>query len=198
MKKLLLYLFVAILVCNAFIFFELKRINKCNTIEQLEYMVDFYTGIPKYFLKTFSLTEKDKINRAIAKCWDSWKMAGKDTTKCVVDFTEVEPFDWDTLACVYYSKSLMLEESNEADMYAKKYKLENGTDELHFLRQGKIIKKVGLYMPSDDEKGLSFCTRKQLIKCARHDAKFYLQKRGRFFVLRDMSEDNVPTWRYVQ
>ena len=198
MKKFLFYLFVVILAYNVVIFFELKRVNKCNTIEQLEYMVDFYTAIPEYFLKAFSLTEKDKIDRAIAKHWDLWKTAGKDTTKCVVDFAEVAPFDWDTLAYVYYSKPLTSKEPDEADMYAERYGLENGTDELHFLKQGEIVKSVGLYIPSDEEKGMFFCTRKQLIKRARNNAKFHLQKQGRFLVLRDMSEEYVPAWRYVQ
>ena len=52
-------------------------------------------------------------------------------------------------------------------------------------------------MASDDEKGSYFCSEKNLIKRARNDAKFHVVKKRKFYIIRDMTEEFVLSWRYV-
>ena len=67
----------------------------------------------------------------------------------------------------------------------KKYEEEG----IHFWKDGKLVHEVSLFMASDDEKGVIFCTYKYLIKRGRNDAKFQMQKDSRFSALRDMTEE---------
>lgn len=43
----------------------------------------------------------------------------------------------------------------------------------------------------------NFCTKQDIIKHSRSNARFHLQKKGDFFILRDMSEEYVPSTGYV-
>jgi hypothetical protein len=69
---------------------------------------------------------------------------------------------------------------------------EHSATELHFLRNDRVVHKVNLYMISDDAKGVFFCTKKDIIKRSRSDAKFHLEKDYKFFVIRDTTEEFVP------
>ena len=44
----------------------------------------------------------------------------------------------------------------------------------------------------------NFGTRKNMIKRARNNAKFHLEKKNKFLILRDTTEKYVPAWRYVE
>ena len=84
----------------------------------------------------------------------------------------------------------------EAIRYAKEHNMRS-LEAIHLLKDGKIVYHINLLMWSDEEKGSLFCTNKDMIKRARNDAKFHVQKKKQFFIFRDMTEEYVPSMRYV-
>ena len=137
-------------------------------------------------------SNKDKLDKLVAAHWEEWKAEGKDITMCIVDFAEIMPFEWDTMVYVKYNryskkKDDVKEYMNNQywNVREKKYEEEG----IHFWKDGKLVHEVSLFMASDDEKGVIFCTYKHLIKIGRNDAKFQMQKDSRFSALRDMTEE---------
>ena len=59
---------------------------------------------------------------------------------------------------------------------------------IHFWKDGKLIHEVSLFIASDDEKGAIICTFDNLKIFRKDEAKFQVQKKGRFYGLRDMNE----------
>ena len=47
-------------------------------------------------------SRKEKLDRLVATHWDSWRSEGEDTTKCIIDFSEIMPFEWDTIVYADY------------------------------------------------------------------------------------------------
>ena len=150
-----------------------------------------------FILKPFALTEKDKFDKAVTAYYDKWVNEGKDTTKFVVDFAEIAPFEWDTLCYFWYSSPADENTSKMLIEYAKEHNMKYDLEAIHLLKDGKIVYHIDLLMWSDEEKGSLFCTNKDMIKRARNDAKFHVQKKKQFFIFRDMTEEYVPSWRYV-
>lgn len=196
-------------VKNRYIFFFLVAVLliSCTGVQinygitGFDYWAMFRNEIPVNGLSFFddlSMSNKERLDAAIKEHLNTMETAGKDTAECVVDFAELMPFEWDTLLYVDNYEPFTSEKPDELNEYVTKYNIGYGFEGLLVLSSGKIVCFVDLEMPSDEEKGMFFCTRKQLIKRARNNAKFHLQKQGRFFVLRDMSEEYVPAWRYVQ
>ena len=137
-------------------------------------------------------SNKEKLDKLVAAHWEKWKAEGKDTTMCIVDFAEIMPFEWDTMVYLdYHSYSREEDDVKEYmnnqywNVREKKYEEEG----IHFWKDGKLVHEVSLFMASDDEKGVIFCTCKYLIKRGRNDAKFQMQKDSRFSALRDMTEE---------
>ena len=147
----------------------------------------------------FVNTNKSVLDREVSAYWHEWKSAGKDPACCMVDFDVVAPFKWDTLVYVNYNGVM-----SEASEQLAEYVNTNCTDakdkcsamKLHLLRGGRIVHEVDLYMVSDDAKGVYFCTRKDFIKRGRKDARFHLVREGEFMVLRDTTEEYVPSFSF--
>lgn len=201
MKKILFLAFIILSIFHCYIFFGLKKINNYTIEETWEYLIDFYAEIPQYFLKTFSLTNKDKIDRTFTTHWETFKPYNKDSAIRIVNFTEIIPFDWDSLIYINYKYSSFEDRnSNELKAYMHSYQLENNNNKewLYFIKNSKIVYDINLFMASDNEKGIFFCTNKDIIKRVRNNAKFHVKKKNRFFIIRDMTETYVPTWRYVE
>lgn len=152
------------------------------------------SAAPEYILRGFSISKKDKLDRAVGEYWHDWKVAGKNTVNCIVDFDKIMPFEWDTLVYIrydFYSNN----SSDELEGYLNSYfrnKKRRNANKLHLLHKGKLVHEVELYMMSDDAKGFFLCTKKDFIVRARDDAKFHLVKDGKFFVVRDTTETFVP------
>ena len=137
-------------------------------------------------------SNKEKLDKLVATHWEEWKAEGKDTTMCIVDFAEIMPFEWDTMVYLdYHSYSREEDDVKEYmnnqywNVREEKYKEEG----IHFWKDGKLVHEVSLFMASDDEKGVIFCTCKYLIKRGRNDAKFQMQMIDSFSALRDMTEE---------
>lgn len=188
--KNLLLLFLVLLFTST-LFIECG--NSSKYIFSFDYFKDFNKGVIHYVLKTFSLTKKDRLDSVVGKHWNDWKISGNDTTECIVDFSEIMPFEWDTLVYFYRYK---LKDSNELCDYSKKYSISSGLEGLHFLKNGNIVYYVNLDMSSDNEKGICFCTHKDIIKRSRNNAKFRILKKGAFYVVLDMTEEHAPIWRF--
>ena len=199
MKKLLN--FVVIAVC---LVIGLYHVGKCVAgvsliIGMRESVIETFSSGYEYLLRSLSLSKRDKLSEIVGAYWYDWKTEGKDTTNCVLDFENIMPFEWDSL--IYFRYELDAPRNGEElEEYvntrypdAKKY---YSVTRLHFLRRGKIIHDVNLYMMSDDAIGVYFCTRKNFIKCGRKDAKFRLVKDGRFYPLRVIDEEYVEPFNF--
>lgn len=145
-------------------------------------------------------SEKERLDRMMGIHWENWKSAGKDTTNCVVDFAEVVPVEWDTMVYVNYHASC--EDRNLAEYISHRYWIENEEsrgcpkEAIHFWKDGKLVYEISLLMASDDEKGVYFCTRKDMIVRAYNDAKFHIVRKYEFYIIRDMTEEFVPAWGF--
>ena len=168
------------------------------------------------FLDDLIMPNKERLDRTILDYWDNYKNAGKDTTHCILYFTEIMPFEWDTL--IYIDNHVLydiqkenklydiqkenklydIQKENKLYDYVKKYNISYGFEGLLMLNAGKIVFLVDLKMDSDNEKGTFFCTKKNIIERTRNDAKFHVQKEGCFFVVRDTAEGYVPNLIYVE
>ena len=143
-------------------------------------------------------SEKDQLDNIVGKYWEEWKAVNRDTTCCVLDFDSIMPFEWDTL--VYFDCAYPYEDKENVKEYMRIHNLEDqrkyNPEDLHFLKDGKIVHIVDLYMASDWAKGVYFCTDKEFIKRGRKDAKFHLIRDDKFLVIRDMTEEFVPMRSY--
>lgn len=159
------------------------------------------------FLDDLIMPNKERLDRTILDYWNNYKNAGKDTTHCILYFTEIMPFEWDTL--IYIDNHVLYDIQKENKLYdiqkeyklydyVKKYNISYGFEGLLMLNAGKIVFLVDLKMDSDNEKGTFFCTKKNIIERTRNDAKFHVQKEGCFFVVRDTAEGYVPNLIYVE
>lgn len=150
------------------------------------------------FLDDLIMPDKERLDRTILDYWNNYKNAGKDTTHCILYFTEIMPFEWDTLIYIDNHVLYDIQKENKLYDYVKKYNISYGFEGLLMLNAGKIVFLVDLKMDSDNEKGTFFCTKKNIIERTRNDAKFHLQKEGCFFVVRDTAEGYVPNLIYVE
>lgn len=199
MKKLLN--FVVIAVC---LVIGLYHVGMCVAgvsliIGMRESVIETFSSGYEYLLRSLSLSKRDKLSEIVGAYWYDWKTEGKDTTNCVLDFENIMPFEWDSLMYFRYELDAprngeeLEEYVNTRYPEAKKY---YSVTRLHFLRRGKIIHDVNLYMMSDDAIGVYFCTRKSFIKRGRKDAKFRLVKDGRFYPLRVIDEEYVEPFNF--
>lgn len=67
-------------------------------------------------------------------------------------------------------------------------------EELHFLKNEKIIHQVNLEMAS--EKGAHFCTNNRFIKRGRDYVRFHLIQVDKSLVIRDLTEEFQVKWRF--
>lgn len=197
MKKVFYILMVITLLLAVYV--EYKKAEVVfRSFSFKEFCVSFseiVSSVPEAFLREFSISNKDKLDRAVGKYLHDWTTAGKDSANCIVYFDKVIPFEWDTLVYVkydhYYKDSNSDALMDYMDCYLPDDK-ERSATELHLLHNGKIVLKVNLYMISDDAKGVFFCTKKDFIKRSRADAKFHVIKDDKFYVVRDTDEEYVP------
>ena len=191
--RLSLFLTFTLLICSC------ENIEFNDGLTGCDGWAIFWNDIPIKEKRMFSLllAPKYRLDCAVKDCYDKWKKEGKDTTKFVVDFAEIAPFEWDTLCYFWYSSPADENTSKMLIEYAKEHNMKYDLEAIHLLKDGKIVYHIDLLMWSDEEKGSLFCTNKDMIKRARNDAKFHVQKKKQFFIFRDMTEEYVPSWRYV-
>lgn len=139
---------------------------------------------------------KDKLDMAVEDYYSSWKASGKDSTECVVDFAEIVPFEWDTICYFWYNTSYE-HYPQELKDYAKEHNIQRYWESLHFLKGKNVVFVVNLELNSEKERGVLFCTDKNIIKRARGDAKFHVRKLDCFYIIRDMTEEFMYNWRYI-
>ena len=190
-KALIISTFLLLCSCNSSSEETTRGLMAGRTIWDL--VEEVYTH---FILKPLALTEKDKFDKAVTAYYDRCVNEGKDTTKFVVDLAEIMPFEWDTLCYFRYSSPADENISKMLIEYVKEHNL-SSFEAIHLLKDGKIVYNINLTLCSDDEKGSFFCTKKDMIKRARNDAKFHVQKKKQFYIFRDMTEEYVPSWRYV-
>ena len=190
--RLSLFLTFTLLICSC------ENIEFNDGLTGYDGWAIFWNDIPIKEKRMFSLllAPKYRLDCAVKDCYDKWKKEGKDTTKFVVDFAEIAPFEWDTLCYFWYSPPADENTSKMLIEYVKEHNL-SSLEAIHLLKDGKIVYHIDLLMWSDEEKGSLFCTKKDMIKRARNDAKFHVQKKKQFFIFRDMTEEYVRSWRYV-
>lgn len=188
--KNLLLLFLILLFTSCI---EINVNNGITGYNHWEFFKNNFKIGPASCIENFFLTSKEILDYEANKHWNDWKISGNDTTECILDFSEIMPFEWDTLVYFYRYK---LKDSNELCDYSKKYSISSGLEGLHFLKNGNIVYYVNLDMSSDNEKGICFCTHKDIIKRSRNNAKFHILKKGAFYVVLDMTEEHAPIWRF--
>ncbi|MDO5460793.1 MAG: hypothetical protein Q4F44_04040 [Bacteroidales bacterium] len=132
----------------------------------------------------------DDLTALLCDYWNSWKSSGKDTTLCIIDFAEVMPFDWDTLA--YYDCS-GLEDTDEDDKFLARYGVRfTGFASYLFVKDSVKVERVPFVMASDESHGAYVLTKKRFVKLGRDDSKFHLERAGRYYVLRFIDEEYIP------
>lgn len=152
---------------------------------------------------TFLETPKEKLDKEIEEVWETWKLGNRDTARCMLDFNKIIPIEWDTMVYLNYihSNTKPYKKDEEIEKYMEMHGLEEkkryNPKELHFLKNGKIVYLVDLFMVSDKAKGMYMCTDKNFIKRGNNDAKFHLIKDYIFFVIRDTTEEYVPMRSYT-
>jgi hypothetical protein len=144
-------------------------------------------------------SRKDKLDRFVGAHWDAWKAEGKDTTMCFIDFAKVVPIEWDTMVFVNYNwyynydKEEILNYMNNR-YWPEKEKYRGYPEEsLHFWRNGKVVYEISLWLDSDNEKGVRVYSKNDFIVRDRNNAKLHLEKDGRFYIIRDLSEWNTDS-----
>ena len=144
-------------------------------------------------------SRKDKLDRLVGAHWDAWKAEGKDTTMCFIDFAKVVPIEWDTMVFVNYDwyynydKEEILNYMNNR-YWPEKEKYRGYPEEsLHFWRNGKVVYEISLWLDSDNEKGVRVYSKNDFIVRDRNNAKLHLEKDGRFYIIRDLSEWNTDS-----
>lgn len=60
-----------------------------------------------------------------------------------------------------------------------------------------VVYSVNLELYSEKERGVLFCTNKKIIKRVRSDAEFYVRKLEQFYIVKDMTEEFIYNWRYI-
>ena len=192
--RLSLFLTFTLLICSC------ENIEFNDGLTGCDGWAIFRNKIPIKEKRMFSLflAPKYRLDDAVRDCYDKWKKEGKDTTKFVVDFAEIAPFEWDTL--IYLHNGYLMREDKrpkELKEYAKKHNTKYDLEAIHLLKDGKIVYNINLEMWYSERHGSLFCTKKKMIKRARNDAKFHVQKKKQFYIFRDMTEEYVPILRYV-
>ena len=144
-------------------------------------------------------SRKDKLDRLVGAHWDAWKAEGKDTTMCFIDFAKVVPIEWDTMVFVNYDwyynydKEEILNYMNNR-YWPEKEKYRGYPEEsLHFWKNGKLVYRISLWLDSDNEKGVRVYSKNDFIVRDRNNAKLHLEKDGRFYIIRDLSEWNTDS-----
>ena len=133
---------------------------------------------------------RDDLTALLCDYWNSWKSSGKDTTQCIIDFAEVLPFDWDTLA--YYDFS-GLRDTDEDDKFLARYgERVTGFASCLFVKDSVKVECVDFIMASDESHGAYVLTKKRFVKLGRDDSKFHLERAGRYYVLRFIDEEYIP------
>ena len=144
-------------------------------------------------------SRKDKLDRLVGAHWDAWKAEGKDTTMCFIDFAKVVPIEWDTMVFVYYNWYYNYDKEEILNYMKNRYwpelkKTKGGyTEGLHFWKNGKLVYRISLWLDSDNEKGVRVCARNDFLVRDRNNAKLHLEKDGRFYIIRDLSEWNTDS-----
>jgi hypothetical protein len=140
---------------------------------------------------------KDKLDRLVSAHWDAWKAEGKDTTMCFIDFAKVVPIEWDTMVFVNYyggRDSEIIKDYMNNRYWPEKEKYRGYPEEsLHFWRNGKVVYEISLWLDSDNEKGVRVYSKNDFIVRDRNNAKLHLEKDGRFYIIRDLSEWNTDS-----
>ena len=118
---------------------------------------------------------------------------------CFIDFAKVVPIEWDTMVFVYYDwyynydKEEILNYMNNR-YWPEKEKYRGYPEEsLHFWKNGKLVYRISLWLDSDNEKGVRVYSKNDFIVRDRNNAKLHLEKDGRFYIIRDLSEWNTDS-----
>ena len=142
-------------------------------------------------------SRKDKLDRLVGAHWDAWKAEGKDTTMCFIDFAKVVPIEWDTMVYVNYygvRDSEIIKDYMNNRYWPELKKTKGGyTEGLHFWKNGKLVYRISLWLDSDNEKGVRVYSKNDFIVRDRNNAKLHLEKDGRFYIIRDLSEWNTDS-----
>ena len=142
-------------------------------------------------------SRKDKLDRLVGAHWDAWKAEGKDTTMCFIDFAKVVPIEWDTMVYVNYygvRDSEIIKDYMNNRYWPEKEKYRGCPEEsLHFWRNGKVVYEISLWLDSDNEKGVRVYSKNDFIVRDRNNAKLHMEKDGRFYIIRDLSEWNTDS-----
>ena len=82
-------------------------------------------------------------------------------------------------------QNLLEQGKRDMDIYSQ--------DSLHFWRNGKVVYEISLWLDSDNEKGVRVYSKNDFIVRDRNNAKLHLEKDGRFYIIRDLSEWNTDS-----
>lgn len=100
---------------------------------------------------------------------------------CVVDFSKIMKFEWDTM--YYFSGSNSLEDINKSLGFDFK-QFTDIADRVIFLNRGKVVyQKEWFSNPSKELQGVVFATNLKTFKVDKSNAKFKIAKQGKAFYL---------------
>ena len=116
---------------------------------------------------------------------------------CFIDFAKVVPIEWDTMVYVNYygvRDSEIIKDYMNNRYWPEREKARGScTEGLHFWKNGKLVYRISLWLDSDNEKGVRVCARNDFLVRDRNNAKLHMEKDGRFYIIRDLSEWNTDS-----
>ncbi|MFV0290247.1 MAG: hypothetical protein ACK5IJ_05020 [Mangrovibacterium sp.] len=105
----------------------------------------------------------------------------EQSNNCVVDFSKIMKFEWDTM--YYFSGANSLEDIKK-ELGFSYNQWEDIGDRVIFLNKGKIVyQKYWFSNPSEELKGVVFATDLKTFKVDKSNAKFKIREQGKAFYL---------------
>lgn len=117
------------------------------------------------------------VDKAVFKKWKKCK----DDSECIIDFTEITNFQWDTVC--FYSGALSLDEIN-LDLGFDLKTSADSRDRLVFLKEGKFVYQVEWYFHASEKvEEVAFSREERKFKISKQHAKFRIEKREHLYFL---------------
>lgn len=112
---------------------------------------------------------------------NEFETCSEQRNNCVVDFSKIMKFEWDTM--YYFSGANSLEDINKSLGFELKEFTDIG-DRIIFLNNGKVVyQKEWFLNPSEELKGVVFATDLKTFKVDKSNAKFEIIKENNYYIL---------------
>lgn len=173
MKKIIQ--FVVLILCRVYVL--------CLTI--------MFLPIVSYWLESYIDSIACRFERITRSYWEEWMSQEKNNTQCVIDFSEVMDFEWDTM--VYYSGDVdgyyELPPSEQIDLGFRLTPRHDRNECVRYMLRDSCVKEF--YLPEyriEPPYGVLFLIDKPYMKLPRENTAFHLIKDGDYFKVKHINK----------